>query len=151
MEVYDKIERKEEENRQEEYIFEEYSKEILDIILNRNNHDLISLTDRKGRIYIFEQVAVIPYEKGDDFFIYAILEPKCRVKGCKDGEALVFYVAEDEFGEIVLKMETDDRMSAEIFNRYYDLLDADLSVKEEAFPTAEFMDIQNKKKEGGKI
>lgn len=120
MEVHDKIECREEENQQEEYVFEDCSKEILDIILNRNNHDLIFLTDRKGRIYIFEQVAVIPYEKGDDFFIYTILEPKCRVKGVKDGEALVFYIAEDEFGEIVLKMETDDRISAEIFNRYYD-------------------------------
>ena len=120
MEVHDKIECREEENQQEEYIFEDCSKEILDIILNRNNHDLIFLTDRKGRIYIFEQVAVIPYEKGDDFFIYTILEPKCRVKGVKDGEALVFYIAEDEFGEIVLKMETDDRISAEIFNRYDD-------------------------------
>lgn len=143
MKVHDSIGYKVPETRKVDNRSEENSKDVLDILLDDNNHDPIFLTDRKGENFVFEQIAVIPYEDDDGLVIYTILQPINGVIDVKDGEALVFYVAEDESGEIVLKIEKDDRIAAEIFNRYYDLLDEDLTAREKALLSAESTDIQN--------
>lgn len=143
MKVRDSIGYKVPDTRKVDNRSEENSKDVLDILLDDNNHDPIFLTDRKGENFVFEQIAVIPYEDDDGFVIYTILQPINGVIDVKDGEALVFCVAEDESGEIVLKIEKDDRIAAEIFNRYYDLLDEDLTAREKALLSAESTDIQN--------
>ena len=109
---------------------EEPAKDILDILLDQDNRDPIVLVDEKGRRIAFEQVAIIPHEKDNKRYLYAILKPIDQIKGIQDDEAVVFFVDEDESSNLVLKVETDEQVAIEVFNEYYKLLDAAHSRKD---------------------
>ena len=100
--------------------------DILDVLFDEHNTAPIYMEDDRGHRLAFEQVAVIPYEKQ----IYCILKPMTKLEGIKDNEAFVFRVEEDEFGNSVLRVETDDRMNIAIFNKYYDLIEEHLKKKD---------------------
>ena len=93
---------------------------LLDVLLDENNRDPICMSDDEGRILCFEQVAVIPYRGR----IYCILKPLDKVKGIKDDEAIAFYV--DMRGEEpALKVVERESTALTIFEKYYDLLEAE--------------------------
>ena len=94
--------------------------DILDILLDEDNKDPIVLLDNNGRRLTFEQIAVIPYNEK----IYCVLKPVDKIDNVQDDEAIVFYVEEKEGEEPVLMVETDEKTAINVFDEYYNLLDA---------------------------
>jgi uncharacterized protein YrzB (UPF0473 family) len=98
----------------------EACKDIIDILLDENNTDPITLVDTDGQSTKFEQIAVIPFEEK----IYCILRPVSKIKevDLKDDEAIVFYVDEESDEEPALIVESDYEKATAVFDKYYDLL-----------------------------
>lgn len=93
--------------------------DILDILLDENNDDPISLFDEDDKEVKFEQVAIIPHDEK----IYAILKPIDEMEGVADDEAIVFLVDMDDEGGSVLVLERDEETAIKVFDKYYQLLD----------------------------
>lgn len=93
--------------------------DILDLLLDENNEDTISLFDENNKEIKFEQVAIIP--EGEK--IYAILKPVDDMEGVADDEAIVFVVEYDEDGHSYLVVETNEEIAIKVFDKYYQLLD----------------------------
>ena len=75
--------------------------------------------DENDKEVKFDQVAIIPLDED----IYAILKPIDEMENVADDEALVFLVQEDEDGDAVLVIETDESKAMRAFDEYYRLLD----------------------------
>lgn len=117
--------------------------DILDILLDADNREPITLMDEGGRLIKFEQVAVIPYAQK----IYCVLKPLDRLEGVKDDEAIVFRVDETEDGNHVICPEKDKDVAIIIFEHYYDLLMESVVKKEE-----DDMELKrDNEQDGGKI
>ena len=99
---------------------EQAHQDILDVLLDEDNKDPIVLVDDKGKKIAFEQIAVIPYNNK----IYCVLKPIDQIENVADDEAIVFYVEEREGEEPVLLVETDEAVAMNVFDEYYNLLDA---------------------------
>lgn len=93
--------------------------DLLDLLLDENNNEPISLYDEEDNEVKFEQVAIIP----DDEKIYAILKPIDELEGVADDEAIVFLVDYDDEGNCVLVIEKDEPTAIRVFDKYYQLLD----------------------------
>lgn len=93
--------------------------DILDVLLDEDNEDPITLYDENSRPIKFDQVAIIPLEEK----LYAILKPIDEIKGVADDEAIVFAINENESGETTLMVETDEPVAIRVFDEYYKLLD----------------------------
>lgn len=104
---------------------------IVDILLDENNRDPISLVDGNGRRLTFEQIAVIPYKEK----LYCVLKPVDKLENIQDDEAIVFYVEEKEGEEPVLMVETDEKVAMDVFDEYYNLLDEAEGKKEDKKPS----------------
>ena len=100
--------------------------DILDILLDEENHDPIVLIDEDSALLKFEQIAVIPYNDK----IYCVLKPIDPMKGVEEDEAIVFYVDEED-NPPSLKVETDELTSLKVFEEYYDLLEESWKEKKE--------------------
>lgn len=92
---------------------------ILDILLDEDNEDPITLYDENDKAIRFDQVAIIPMEEK----LYAILKPIDEMEGVADDEAIVFYVNEEGEGDATLEVETDEPIAMRVFDEYYKLLD----------------------------
>ena len=103
--------------------------DVLDILLDEENDDPISLFDENDNEIKFEQVAIIPENEK----IYAILKPIDEMEGVEDDEAIVFVVDQDEEGNSVLIVEKDEPTAIKVFDKYYQLLD---EAEEERFELA---------------
>ena len=100
------------------------SVDLLDILLDDNNSDPIVLIDEKGRQITFEQVAVIPHVVNDVKKLFAVLKPIDKIEGVGEDEAVVFVVNIDAYGIATLRVEPDNLVAIQVFNKYYDLLEA---------------------------
>lgn len=94
--------------------------DILDVLLDEDNEDPITLYDENNKAYKFDQVAVIPLDDN----LYAILKPVDELEGVADDEAIVFSVNEQDSGETSLVVEIDESIAMRVFEEYYKLLDA---------------------------
>ena len=94
--------------------------DILDILLDEDNEDPITLYDENSKAIKFDQVAIIPLEEK----LYAILKPIDDIPGVADDEAIVFAINENDAGETTLIVETDEPLAMRVFDEYYKLLDA---------------------------
>lgn len=94
---------------------------ILEILLDKNNKDPITLVDEKGQRTDFKQIAIIPYKINDRLEVFAILAPITSIPGVKDDEALVFRVCEEDDKTFIV-VETDEKLTEAIFDEYYLLL-----------------------------
>lgn len=103
-------------------INEQAQNDLLDILLDKDNHDPIVLMDEKGRPISFEQVAIIPMH--DVKLLYVVLKPLDKIDGIADDEAVVFLLDQDKNGNTILRVEEDELVAIEVFNKYYDLLEA---------------------------
>ena len=92
--------------------------DILDILLDEDNEDPITLYDENSKAYKFDQVAVIPLDEK----LYAILKPIDALEGVADDEAIVFAVNDND-GETSLIVEIDESIAMRVFDEYYKLLD----------------------------
>ena len=97
--------------------------DVLDILLDDDNHDNITLYDEDEKAVEFEQVAVIPLGDDEDGELYCILKPVGKLEGIKDNEAIVFHVIEDEDGVADLEVEMDDAIAEKVFDEFYKLLE----------------------------
>ena len=86
--------------------------DVLDILLDEENDDPISLFDENDNEIKFEQVAIIPENEK----IYAILKPIDEMEGVEDDEAIVFVVDQDEEGNSVLIVEKDEPTAIKVFD-----------------------------------
>lgn len=92
--------------------------DILDVLLDEDNEDPITLYDENSKAYKFDQVAVIPLDEK----LYAILKPIDGIEGVADDEAIVFAVNDND-GETSLIVEIDESIAMRVFDEYYKLLD----------------------------
>lgn len=92
--------------------------DILDVLLDEDNEDPITLYDENSKAYKFDQVAVIPLDEK----LYAILKPIDALEGVADDEAIVFAVNDND-GETSLIVEIDESIAMRVFDEYYKLLD----------------------------
>lgn len=95
--------------------------DILDVILDENNCDDITMVNDVGKIINLKQVAVIPYNDK----IYCILKPTDHINGVAEDEAIVFYVDED-IATRILRVETDEVTAMNVFLQYYDLIEENI-------------------------
>ena len=101
-----------EEKKQEEL-------DILDVLLDEDNEDPITLYDEYDKPVKFDQVAIIPLDEK----LYAILKPNDEIEGVADDEAIVFAIEEGQNGETSLVVESDEPTAIKVFDQYYVLLD----------------------------
>ena len=94
--------------------------DILDVLLDEDNEDPITLYDENSKAIKFDQVAIIPLDEK----LYAILKPIDEIPGVADDEAIVFAINENENGETTLVVETDEPIAMRVFDEYYKLLDS---------------------------
>lgn len=92
---------------------------ILDVLLDEDNEDQITLYDDKDNPVKFEQIAIIPLDEK----LYAILKPAEELEGVADDEAIVFYVDETKPEDVALVVESDEKVATKVFEEYYKLLD----------------------------
>ena len=98
--------------------------DILDVLLDEDNRDPITLVDTDGMVIDFEQIAVIPFEtKNGNRNLYCVLKPLNPIKGVADDEAIVFRVDLDEEGDFIIRVEEDESTAISVFEKYYDLLE----------------------------
>ncbi len=103
--------------------------DLLDVLLDEKNTAPIFMYDDKGRELEFEQVAVIPYGEED---LYCILKPITKLDGIADDEAIVFKVEEDENGDAMLKVETNEQIAIAVFDQYYNLVEEESAKRKAA-------------------
>lgn len=92
---------------------------ILDVLLDEDNEDPITLYDDKDNAVKFEQIAIIPHENK----LYAILKPVEEMEGVADDEAIVFHVDETDPEDVALIVESNEEIATKVFDQYYKLLD----------------------------
>lgn len=95
---------------------------LLDILLDPDNQDPISLMDENGVQIKFDQVAVIPYEVDGERRLYVILKPLDKVEGVADDEAVVFRCVDNDDGDVILNVENNEIGEA-VFNEFYKLVE----------------------------
>ncbi len=103
--------------------------DLLDVLLDQDNCEPITLTNPTGREIDFEQIAVIPHNVGDERFLFVILKPLDKIPGIDDDEAIVFRAASDNLGNTILTAEEDELIAIDVFNKYYDLLEEEAKQK----------------------
>ena len=108
--------------------------DLLDVLLDQDNKEPIVLMDENGKQMTFEQVAVIPYEVRKEKRLYCVLKPLDKIEGIADDEAIVFLVDTDDAGNSVIRIEEDEEVAINVFDKYYDLLE---EAQKEAAATAE--------------
>lgn len=96
--------------------------DIVDVLLDQDNKEPITLMDDNGKKISFEQVAVIPYRSRGETRLYAVLKPIDKFEEISDDEAVVFYVDVDENGNSFIKLEEDESVARAVFEKYYELL-----------------------------
>lgn len=93
--------------------------EAIEKLLDENNSDPIVLYNTKGEEVVFEQIAVIPYNKK----VYCILTPVEETDGVKPGEGVVFEVLQDEETKAgMFEFVYDRKLVNKIFKIYEDML-----------------------------
>ena len=98
-------------------------RDLLDMLLDKDNKENIVLYDGEGKRVEFEQIAVIPLDKeGEERKLYVILKPIDGIEGMADDEAIVFLCGFDEDGETRLTVEESDEVANQVFEKYYELL-----------------------------
>ena len=93
-------------------------KNPIDMILDPECEDNITLYDEGNNATEFEQVAVIPLDEK----VYVILKPVTKILGVNDDEALVFVIEEIEDEDALVLVDSEEVVDR-VFEEYYKLLD----------------------------
>lgn len=92
---------------------------LLDVLLDEDNDDPITVYDENDKPVRFDQVAIIPFKEK----LYAILKPIDEMEGVEDDEVIVFLIEETEDGDAELVIETDESTAMKVYDEYLKLLD----------------------------
>lgn len=92
---------------------------LLDVLLDEDNDDPITVYDENDKPVRFDQVAIIPFKEK----LYAILKPIDEMEGVEDDEVIVFLIEETEDGDAELVIETDEPTAMKVYDEYLKLLD----------------------------
>ncbi|MDD4210928.1 MAG: DUF1292 domain-containing protein [Clostridia bacterium] len=98
---------------------EKEARNPIEALLDAEDDQTIVLFDEQDNEVEFDQIALIPYKNK----AYAILKPTKPMEGVADDEAIVFALIEDENGEDLLSIETDETIINAVFDEYYKLLE----------------------------
>lgn len=135
----------------------EESVDLLDILLDKDNKQPITLMDEKGKQISFEQIAMIVHEVKKEKKLFAILKPVDKIEGLGENEAIVFLVDQDKDGNTILKIEEDEDVAIDVFDEYYDLLEEEMAkekekkaAKKSSAKTAEKTEVKKATKTAGK-
>ena len=93
-------------------------KSFVNIMLDKENVEPVTLRDEHGTCVTFEQIAVIVR----DNTIHFILKPIDKILGFDDDDAFAFKVYQDKKGKIIIQIELDEKVSSAVFDEYYRLL-----------------------------
>ena len=93
--------------------------DVLEMLLDENCNDNITLYDEDGEPMEFEQIAMIPVEE-DTYFI---LRP-IGMEELEDDLAFVFKLIESEDG-VGIDLVDDDEIADLVFEQYYALFEED--------------------------
>ena len=93
------------------------SKNPIDMLLDENNNEPITLFNENNKPVSFEQIAIVPINGA----IYVILKPIGEFQGVAEDEALVFTIQEMDQEDILMLVDDDATIDA-VFKEYYDLL-----------------------------
>ena len=63
------------------------------------------------------------------------MKPLTQLDGIADDEAIVFKVDEDENGEAILRVETNEEIAIAVFDQYYNLVEESENEKAKAKKT----------------
>ncbi len=96
--------------------------DILNIILDKSNHDTITFVDGKGRDLVFEQLAVIPLSKDWKKALYVVLQTVEEVPDFPH-EPIVFKVVIKEDEPTELEYEFDEKTVTKVYEIYNKLCD----------------------------
>ena len=96
---------------------EVHKMDVIEMLLDENCNDNITLYDEDGEATEFEQIAVIPI----DDVLYFILRP-IGLEDLDEDEAFVFVLRETEEEEMIDLVE-DDEIIDRVFAIYNELLD----------------------------
>ena len=96
--------------------------DILDVLLDGDNHEDIVLMDENGIPMSFEQVATIPLMVQGHPRLFCVLKPLDEIEGIEDDEAAVFAVEIDDDGNGCIKLEEDEGVANTVFDKYLELL-----------------------------
>lgn len=91
--------------------------DLLDVLLDVDNFEPLTLYNEWGRALHFEQVAVIPHVINGKKYCFALLAPLDDFPDIAKDEAIVFRVALDERGEAILVLPEQDA-AEEVFAIY---------------------------------
>lgn len=105
--------------------------DLLDVLLDKDNKEPITLMDEKGKQISFEQIAMIVHEVKKEKKLFAILKPVDKIEGIGENEAIVFLVDQDKNGNTILKIEEDEDVAIDVFDDYYDLLEDEMAKQKE--------------------
>ena len=105
--------------------------DLLDVLLDKDNKEPITLMDEKGKQISFEQIAMIVHEVKKEKKLFAILKPVDKIEGIGENEAIVFLVDQDKNGNTILKIEEDEDVAIDVFDDYYDLLEEEMAKQKE--------------------
>ena len=92
---------------------------LLDVLLDEDNDDPITVYDENDKPVRFDQVAIIPFKEK----LNAILKPIDEMEGVEDDEVIVFLIEETEDGDAELVIETDEPTAMKVYDEYLKLLD----------------------------
>ena len=92
---------------------------LLDVLLDEDNDDPITVYDENDKPVRFDQVAIIPFKEK----LYAILKPIDEMEGVEDDEVIVFLIEETEDGDAELVIETDEPTAMKVYDEDLKLLD----------------------------
>ena len=93
-------------------------KSLLNIMLDKDNMEPITLRDEYGACVTFDQIAVITYDKN----VYCILKPIDKMLEFDDDDAFAFKVYQDEKGKNIIRIELDEEVALAVFDEYNRLL-----------------------------
>lgn len=90
-------------------------KKLLDILLDPDNKEPISLINESGDVLKFKQICVLPYNNS----VYCLLAPLFKAYNLSEDEVIVFRVT-DDFDNIV--PELNEEVALCVYNKYLELL-----------------------------
>lgn len=98
-------------------------KDLMDILLDRQNDENITLCDENGDETEFEQIAVIPRKSKAGRDLYAVLRPVTVREGLDNDKVMIFKVGIGSDGEPVLLLEENEKTRISVYLKYLKLLE----------------------------
>ncbi len=96
---------------------------LLDILLDPDNEENVTLYNEDGEPTEFEQIAIIPFTVGEEDRLYAILKPVIPPAGFDEESVVVFRVEEDDDGDASVIVEMDDEVAEAVFAEFEQLME----------------------------